>query len=496
MLSLRELRRAARILGQRLSGAVLRRIAQPEARKLVLTFESSRGKSSVLLTCDSDYARLCAAENPTESNDFSASFYEYVRAHLIGTILSNVEISDQNRQILLHLQSRSNYWVLLLSILGARSNIYLLDANRRLVHAMRRFEETRRELKLGEAWTNPDAAMTSEGIDRWENAPDELYLETIAEAYRQLEEKRKAQSLARRIENAIRKEKVFLERKLVNLREDLGKAEQAESYRQKGELLKSVLHNVKHGDDRVFATDYQTGKITEILLDPTLTPAANLETYFARYQKESRGVKMIRQQLEDLCESKNELEEIQQELEAALRSELPDIKILENISFQPRIRRLVARHTSRQKREAARAKPANKKEIPSRLQPKRYRTEEGMEIWVGRNDEGNDYLTTRLARGNDLFFHLEGYPGSHVVLRTEGRTDPPPRSLLDACELAVHFSKLKNTDRADVHVAPVKDVKKPKGAKPGLVYVRKGKTIHLKRDPRRLEAILASRLGD
>src|SRR5881409_3443510 len=55
-----------------------------------------------------------------------------------------------------------------------------------------------------------------------------------------------------------------------------------------------------------------------------------------------------------------------------------------------------------------------------------YRSTDGLEIWVGRSDEGNDYMTTRLARGNDLFFHLEGAPGSHVILRTEGRADPPP----------------------------------------------------------------------
>jgi predicted ribosome quality control (RQC) complex YloA/Tae2 family protein len=120
----------------------------------------------------------------------------------------------------------------------------------------------------------------------------------------------------------------------------------------------------------------------------------------------------------------------------------------------------------------------------------------GFEIWVGRNDEGNDYLTTRLARGNDLFFHLEGWPGSHVILRTEGRTDPPPESVLDACELAVHFSKQAKANRADVHVAAVKDVKKPRGAKPGLVYVRRGKTVHLRRDPKRLERVLASRLEE
>jgi predicted ribosome quality control (RQC) complex YloA/Tae2 family protein len=140
--------------------------------------------------------------------------------------------------------------------------------------------------------------------------------------------------------------------------------------------------------------------------------------------------------------------------------------------------------------------PSREGIIPGRLRPRRYRTDQGLEIWVGRSEEGNDYLTTRLARGNDLFFHLEGYPGSHVILRTQGKTDPPAESVLDACELAVHFSKLKQAGQADVHVTSVKNVRKPKGAKPGLVYVLRGKTIRLRRDRRRLENILATRLDE
>ena len=119
-----------------------------------------------------------------------------------------------------------------------------------------------------------------------------------------------------------------------------------------------------------------------------------------------------------------------------------------------------------------------------------------LEIWVGRSDEANDVLTTRLARGKDLFFHLDGAPGSHVILRTEGRDDPPNESVLDACELAVHFSKQKNAGRADVHVVPIKNVKKPKGAKRGLVYVTGGRSIHLRREAERLARLLASRIED
>jgi predicted ribosome quality control (RQC) complex YloA/Tae2 family protein len=324
--------------------------------------------------------------------------------------------------------------------------------------------------------------------------PDSQYLIAIEETYLQLELKYRAETLAHTIENATKKERAFLDRKCGNLCEDLAEARQAESHKRKGELLKMVLHTIKPGDDKAIAKDYQTGEMVEIPLDPTLSPAANLESCFAHYQKELRGARMIQQQLEEVETARGELDRIGQRLDAALKGDPPDLSALESLASLPHIRRLIGRYSPKRRLETPRPKPAGNKETPTRLQPKRYRTQDGLEIWVGRNDEGNDYLTTRLARGNDLFFHLDGYPGSHVVLRTEGRSDPSPRSLLDACELAVHFSKMKNAGSADVHVAPVKNVKKPKGAKPGLVYVRSGKSIHLRRDPKRLQSILASRL--
>jgi predicted ribosome quality control (RQC) complex YloA/Tae2 family protein len=79
------------------------------------------------------------------------------------------------------------------------------------------------------------------------------------------------------------------------------------------------------------------------------------------------------------------------------------------------------------------------------------------------------------------------------VLRTEGRADPPAESVLEACELAVHFSRHRKVTQADVLVAPIKSVRKPRGAKPGLVWVTGGKTVRLRRDAKRLERVLASR---
>ena len=495
MLSLCELRRAARAIQESLMHSRLRRVSRLDEHTLVLSLEAQAGRFHLLFSTHPEYARISRSDQP-ECPAPAGSFDEYVRAHLVGSLLAGMDLPEADRQVSLRFQFRSEAWVWRFSILGARSNVYLLNEGGKLVHSLRPLEETRRELKIGGDWSNPRGSAPSEGTDRWAHLPDELYLEAIERTYHPLELKSLAEQKARRIEQAIKKERSFLQRKFLNLKEDLAESQKAEAYRHKGELLKNVLHTIRPGEGKALAKDYATGEIVEIALDPRLTPAENLESYFVRYQKESRGAEMIGRQLEEIESARAELEQIEQRAAKAMETDPPDTAALESILSQPVIHRLLRRRCSARKRAELPVKSPKNKEMPARLLPKRYRTEDGMEIWVGRSDEGNDYLTTRLARGNDLFFHLEGYPGSHTILRTEGRLDPPSSSLLAACELAVHFSKLKNAGHADVHVAPVKDVKKPKGAKPGLVYVRRGKTIHLRRDPNRLQSILASRLDD
>jgi len=490
-----ELRRAAGILKKTLPGNTVKRLMQADVSSLVLIcVDSRKNKNGILLSCDHEFARVCFVEITGSMPSPTGSFYEFLRAHITGTVVYDVEIASRNRQIALELRSREDRWILYLSVLGARSNLYLVDGRGLLVHSMRPLEETRRDLNIGKAWTEPPGSVPSEGEDRWAAVADEGYLGAIGEEYARLEIRRGAQTLSRRISQILSRERSLLGRKLNRLQEDLANARLAETFRDKGELLKTVLHTIKQGDTSVSVSDYKTGNNVEIPIDPRMSPAENLEAYFARYQKNSRGAEIIRQQIHRLEGLRDEIDSVECAVNSAVEKDPPDREELEKIKSTPLIRRLINRYAPKQRKEGTPAKSKSESRIPARLRPKRYRTEEGLEIWVGRNDEGNDYLTTRMARGNDLFFHLEGYPGSHVILRTEGRSDPPSDSVLDACELAVHFSKMKNAAKADVHITPIKNVRKPRGAKPGLVYVRQGKTIRLRRDPGRLQNILASRV--
>ena len=254
------------------------------------------------------------------------------------------------------------------------------------------------------------------------------------------------------------------------------------------------------GATEVTLRDYERDEDVVVPLDPKLSAKANMEAIFKRYHKLLRRLTKAGGQVDDAkawCDTLAGLEEKCAELSEREADEAV-LAELEEIASRREIAKLLDRPVPGRKDEAP---PKSKlppllRDLPRKLLPRRYVSRDGLEIWVGRSDEANDHLSTRLARGKDLFFHLDGAPGSHVVLRTEGRSDPPPESVLDACELAVHFSKQKKAGRADVHVVPIKNVKKPKGAKKGLVYVTGGKSVHLRREEERLARLLASRIDD
>jgi predicted ribosome quality control (RQC) complex YloA/Tae2 family protein len=498
MMCLCEVQRAAGVLESRLAGTILQRIVQADDLRLTLEFYGQAAIHRVLLSCHPRFARVSVLHDTAATAATPRAFAQYLRAHCGRARFGGVRTSLLDRRIGIRMSSRAGAFEIVLSILGPRSNLYLLDQEGVLLYAMRPLETTRRDLVLGSAWRDPEGSPRSAGTDRWASVPDDEYLEAVEATYAALERTLAVEALARRLGQALQKEADSLDRKAFNMLQDLGEAVKAEEYRQKGELLKLALHSIRTGDESVTVTDYPSGEPVVIALNPRLSAAENLAAYFKRYQKELRGAGALSEQLQIVRKAQEELAGLSRRLDVLLKSAGHDLEALRELAAEPRVRKLLSRHLPERKHPALRPQQPSPggKEIPARLRPKRYRTEQGLEIWVGRNDEGNDYLTTRLARGNDLFFHLEGYPGSHVILRTEGRSDPPSQAVLDACELAVHFSQLKSARRADVHVAPVKAVRKPKGAKPGLVQVMRGKTIHLRRDPKRLESILAARLDE
>ena len=253
------------------------------------------------------------------------------------------------------------------------------------------------------------------------------------------------------------------------------------------------------GSKRGVWCDFATGEEFYIELDPAKTPRATLQDLFAKARKAEKRAARGGAGLAELEERDAALRGLEVRFEACGDDSEEVAAFAVTSEAQTLLRRFAPKGRSKTSSPTVKAKPlftVGRRELPRRLWPRRYRSRDGLEIWVGRSDEGNDILSTRLARGRDLFFHLDAAPGSHVILRTEGRSDPPSESLLDAAELAVHFSKARSATRADVHIAPARLVRKPKGSKPGLVSVGGGRNLHLRREPARLERVLGARIDE
>ncbi len=130
---------------------------------------------------------------------------------------------------------------------------------------------------------------------------------------------------------------------------------------------------------------------------------------------------------------------------------------------------------------------------PSRARPWReYRSIDGWRILVGRDAKGNDRLTTREARPHDRWLHVRGAAGSHVVVPTPPGKTVPLGTLLDAAELAVHFSDRRGAPRAEVDHVERRHVAKPRKAPPGTVVLQQAKTLLLESDPARRDRLLTT----
>jgi len=506
MLSLSELEHVVRVLNQDFAGARVERWLQPDAERLVVTLyrrdpeSGEAGKRHLVFSVAEAVARVGELESTPRALEQPPALTGYLRAHLSRARFVRAGIRGRDRQLALRFEAREGDFELLLALLGRRSNVYLLDAEGLIRAMLRPPRQTRPELEVGNPFENPGRELSDAGEDRWPQVADADYLSAIEAHYADEESERGAADLARRLLKVIRKERKNAQRRLERVESELAEADAASDLQRQGELLKGALGTIEPGASEVSLRDYGTGEDVVVSLDPTKSAKANMEATFKRYHKLLRRLTKAGGQLDAARAWYAEVSALEQRCSELSQSddEGADSE-LQAIAARPEVAKLLDRPPP----SGPRSEPAKQSQLPERLRnvprrllPRRYRSRDGLEIWVGRSDEGNDHLSTRLARGKDLFFHLDGAPGSHVVLRTEGRPDPPQESVLDASELAVHFSKQKSASRADVHVVPIKNVKKPKGAKRGLVYVTGGKTVHLRRESARLERVLQSRIDD
>ncbi|MGV3127276.1 Rqc2 family fibronectin-binding protein [Streptococcus orisratti] len=263
-----------------------------------------------------------------------------------------------------------------------------------------------------------------------------------------------ASDLIHRVQNELDKNR----KKLAKQEKELSDTDNAEEFRQKGELLTTFLSLVPNNQDSVELDNYYTGQKITIALDKALTPNQNAQRYFKKYQKLKEAVKHLTGLIEETKQSIHYFESVEYSLSQANMDEIEDIREeLVQAGFMKR-RSTDKRH--------------------KRKKPEQYLASDGKTIiMVGRNNLQNDELTFKMAKKGELWFHAKDIPGSHVLIKDN--LNPSDEVKTDAAELAAYYSKARLSNLVQVDMIEAKKLNKPTGGKPGFVTYTGQKTLRV-----------------
>ena len=274
--------------------------------------------------------------------------------------------------------------------------------------------------------------------------------------------RQRAQDILRVLTNASER----TARKLGHQREELARSGDREKYRIYGDLIHANMHAIPRGAGSAELVNYYDPDcaLVTVPLDPSLSAAQNAQKYYKEYRKAQTAERVLAEQI---AQGEEELAYFDTVFDALSRAvtlrELGELR-----------EELAAGGYLRLQR--------GKQKPPPPLGPMEFVSDDGFPILVGRNNMENDKLTLRTARGSDVWFHTKNIPGSHVVVLTSGRV-PPDRTLEQAAVLAALHSKAAASRQVPVDYTEVRNVKKPSGAKPGMVIYETNRTAYVTPDP-------------
>jgi predicted ribosome quality control (RQC) complex YloA/Tae2 family protein len=417
-------------------------------------------------------------------------FALFLRKELSGTTLQSLEKDAGDRIVRFHFVGtdelgRDQKRTLVAQLTGRSANLFLLDEKAVITHQARSTRvRTARDSgrlipgqEIGELYRPPSTLGPARPLNN-----DRLLIETIrsgkfssvseaADTYfTSLLSEHAFTAKASAARSKLRK-KISRQKKLLQeLQKDLATHADAEHHKRIGDLLLANLGTARREGNRVSLIDYfaDDAPTIEIEVDEQLTLPEEASRRFELYSRSKRAVSQINSRLAATSAELNHLKSEERTLEELI--ERRDAAALDSFSVAP----ASAGASGRELGSISRASAGRSKRIPG---TRRYISSEGFEVLVGRAARDNDHLTFKVAKPNDLWLHAADYGGSHVVIRNPTRKDIPHRTIIEAAQLAAHFSQARKDPKVDVHYTQRKFISKPKGAAPGLVRMSRFKNI-------------------
>lgn len=400
-------------------------------------------------------------------------FAQAIRSSLAGGKLLSIKKDDAERIVRLAFLveneiGESNHISLVVQLTGRSANLFLVDANDQIRHALRAPVGAGQEIGNVYSPPSPHASSFEEGpvvVDsRTENHAATIS-EELDSHYSNLENLQIFATRARNIRDRVKKELAQRSKLQKNLQRDLEAHGDPEQHKRTGDLLLANISTAQRSGNRVVLKDYYSDGAPDISieLDENTSMQDEAGRFFSRYTKAKHGAEEINARLAklepEIMKLQHRLTEIDRITAAGDTAGLA--------AFEKPLEKPAA--TTRKKRES--------EKIPG---VRRYRSSDGYEILVGRAAHTNDRLTFKVAKPHDIWLHAADYPGSHVVVRNQTRNEIPHRTIIEAAQLAAKFSQAGDDSKVTVHYTSRKFLSKPKGAAPGLVRMSSFKTITVK----------------
>ncbi len=271
--------------------------------------------------------------------------------------------------------------------------------------------------------------------------------------------KQQAGDLERWLTNEIDKLKL----KLKKLQKDFDHASKLDQFQLYGELLMANIYQFEKGVESVKVQNYYSEDLEEIIIavSPRKTPIDNAQSYFTKYNKAKNALKKIEEQKEITEDDIRYFEMLAQQVQQASPSDIEEIR--EELAEGGYLR----------------LRASKKKKKVVKPTPEKFVSSTGIEISVGKNNKQNDFLTFKLSKKSDLWFHTKDIPGSHVVIHHD---NPDEETIREAAMLSAYYSKARSSSSVPVDYTEIRHVKKPSGSKPGFVIYFEQKTIYITPD--------------
>lgn len=525
-------------LNTTLLGGKIDKIHQPLKDELFFQINSNRKKHTLFISANSGNPRVYITEEKSQNPTNPPGFCMLLRKHLIGGRITEITQHSSDRVIEFHITSSNELGIkeskkLVVEIMGKHSNIVLLDDSNIIIDGIKHVPidmSRERQLlpKLEYAYPPSQGRSSFYEIDgenfelnniqglsnasrteiKNSNSPKEKLEEMVCSIekseitpiiyydhtkkpvefyvlplndytgadqrtfdsvssmldswYSTKDSSNRMKQKSLDMLKALKQKNDKLLLKKQRLMEDVEKAKKGETWKLYGELLTANLHNISMKQEYVVLTDYYTNQDVTIKLDPMLSPSENAQAYYKKYNKSKTALTQKAKQLEEADEN---IQMIDTYITYINNSETPDEidELRDELSSLGLLKK--------RKRQSG-----TKSKKISFLQ---YKITDGHKeylVKVGRNNRENDELTMKTAGPNDIWFHTKDIPGSHVVLFTDSH-HVHEKGILEAASIAAYYSKGRESQNVPVDYTKVKHVKKPSGAKHGMVIFKDNKTV-------------------